>query len=315
MNETSSRFLISLWYGHISLGNTILANPSGSALRQQIVVTSHGNVHVKIRDGNGPALMLLHGNGFSGDVFARMIESPIFADVPLIIPDLPGHGLSDNAKSPANTYYFGGMASCINEVVQTLNIEAFTVFGWSLGGQIAIEMLDVSPGLIGVAACGSAIVQRGPLGIISGFYFTRDLLLAGKPVMSAKEARHFAEICTGDTNYTDQIMRTDPALRPALSRAALFAKGRDQRLAIADTQTPVCIMLGVNDPFIRAETLEKVKGPTLFGGRCLMLKDSGHAPFLQAPNVFDPALASFHAHAVAQSKITKPQNNIFQKAA
>ena len=280
-----------------------------------MVTTSHGNVHVKIRDGNGPALMLLHGNGFSGDVFARIVASPLFADIPLIIPDLPGHGDSDNAKSPAATYNYGGMAGCMGELARALSIETFTVFGWSLGGQVAIDMLDHTPGLIGVAACGAAVVQRGPLGIISGFHFTRDLLLAGKAAMKPNEARRFSEVCTGEISYADVIVRTDLALRPALSRAALFGKGRDQRKVIAETQTPVCLMLGVNDPFIRAETLERVKAPTLFGGRCLTLKDSGHAPFLQAPHAFDPALLSFHTHAVAHSKIANLADIAFQEAA
>ena len=286
-----------------------------NTLNEHMVETSHGRIRVQQRAGEGPALMLLHGNGFSGDVFARMASSPSFAGVPLIIPDLPGHGSSDNSKTPATTYNYGGMADCMGKLASALSIESFTVFGWSLGGQIAIDMLDCTPGLIGVAACGAAVVQRGPLGIISGFHFTRDLLLAGKAAMQPNEARRFSEVCTSDASYADVILRTDPALRPALSRAALFGKGRDQRKIIAETQTPVYLMLGVNDPFIRAETLEKVKGPTLFGGRCLMLKDSGHAPFLQAPHAFDPALLNFHTHAVAHSKIAKPTDVALQKAA
>ena len=286
-----------------------------NTLNEHMVETSHGRIRVQQRAGEGPALMLLHGNGFSGDVFARMASSPSFAGVPLIIPDLPGHGASDNAKSPTATYSYGGMANCMCELAEALSIDTFTVFGWSLGGQVAIDMLDRTPGLIGVAACGAAVVQRGPLGILSGFHFTRDLLLAGKATMQPNEARRFSEVCTSDASYADVILRTDPALRPALSRAALFGKGRDQRKIIAETQTPVCLMLGVNDPFIRAETLERVKSPTLFGGRCFMLKDSGHAPFLQTPHAFDPALLSFHKHAVAQSLVAKPKDIAFQKAA
>jgi pimeloyl-ACP methyl ester carboxylesterase len=271
---------------------------SASSLTETHVATSHGRLRVLVRPGNGPAMMLLHGNSFSGDVFVRLAASKALAGIPLIIPDLPGHGGSDNAASPAITYSTSGLAACMHELAETLHLTAYTVFGWSLGGQVAIEMLDHAPGLIGVAACGAAVVQRGPLGMISGFHISRDLLLAGKGEMSDGDARRFSTACIGNDSQAETVLCTDPALRPALSRATLLGKGRDQRAAIAEAQTPVCLMLGVNDPFIRADSLQKVSGPTLFGGRCLMLKDAGHAPFLDAPHAFDPALASFHAHAV-----------------
>jgi pimeloyl-ACP methyl ester carboxylesterase len=281
----------------------------GNEFRRTMVATSHGRIAVDMREGDGPALMLLHGNSFSGAVFDRLRTSPAFARMPLIIPDLPGHGASDNASAPGRTYNYAGLAACMTELVEALDIETFVAFGWSLGGQVAIEMLDNAPGLIGVAACGSAVVQRGPLGLINGFHFTRDLLLAGKATLRDSDAGRFASVCVGRAAshaHLDMIQRTDEALRPALSRASLLGRGRDQRAAVLETRTPVCLMLGAHDPFIRAETLQGIKAPALFGGRVLMLKHSGHAPFLEASQAFDAALSSFCAHARAEAAYARP---------
>ncbi|MCU0831580.1 MAG: alpha/beta hydrolase [Rhizobiaceae bacterium] len=267
-------------------------------LAEHHVVTAHGRLRVQMRDGQGPALLLLHGNSFSGDVFGGLASAPELSRLPLIIPDLPGHGGSDNAATPAITYSTAGFAACITEMAEQLGLADYVLFGWSLGGQIGLEMLDRAPGLIGVATCGSAAVQRGPLGIMAGFHFTRDLLLAGKGEMTDADARRFAEVCTGNDGFAETVLCTDPAMRPALSRSAILGKGRDQRAAIAETRMPVCLMLGTQDPFIRADTLRKVTGPTLHRGEPILLENAGHASFLDAPDVFAATLAGFHAHAV-----------------
>jgi pimeloyl-ACP methyl ester carboxylesterase len=279
-----------------------------SGFQRHKIPTKHGGVSVLTRGGAGPAIMLLHGNSFSGDVFSGMANDPAFAGIPLIIPDLPGHGLSDNAPVPSQTYSYAGFGDCITELATALKLQSYMIFGWSLGGQIAIEMLDRAPGLIGVATIGSAIVPRGPLGLINGFHFSLDLLLAGKAAFSTKEAMRFAETCTGTAPSTlriNSILRVDPAMRPALSKSSVFGKGRDQRAVIANTQTPVYLTLGENDPFIRTEHFSKTTGPTLFGDRPQIFTGNGHAPFLENPSSFARRLAVFYRHVEVEAALPK----------
>jgi pimeloyl-ACP methyl ester carboxylesterase len=276
-----------------------------SGFKKHSVNTRHGRVSVSMRNGSGPALVLLHGNSFSGDVFSNLANDPAFAGIPLIIPDLPGHGASENAPIPSQTYNYAGFGDCIEQVVAALNVQFYMIFGWSLGGQIGIEMLDQAPGLMGVATCGSAVVQRGPLGMINGFHFTRDLLLAGKASFKLAEANRFAELCTGQSTAADAILRVDTAMRPALSRACLFGKGRDQRDIIAETQTPVYLMLGENDPFIRTEYFAKTKGTSLFGGKPQIFTGCGHAPFIDDQTGFSRRLMQFYHHAVVEAEMPK----------
>jgi pimeloyl-ACP methyl ester carboxylesterase len=269
----------------------------------QIVATSHGRVSVSVRHGMQPALVMLHGNSFSGDIFANLASDPALDGIMLIIPDLPGHGASDTAANPSQTYNYSGFAACIEQVMAALKVPSYMILGWSLGGQIAIEMLDQAPGLMGVATCSSAVVQRGPLGMINGFHFTRDLFLAGKAVFKPAEASRFAEICTGNSNARNVILRSDIGMRPALSRSCLFGKGRDQRAIIAGTQTPVYLTLGENDPFIRTDQFAKTKGPSLFGGKPQIFTNCGHAPFIDDQTGFARRLTQFYRHAISESEM------------
>ena len=279
-----------------------------SGFEKLYVSTKHGRVSVLTRKGIGPAMILLHGNSFSAEVFSAIANDPVFAAIPMIIPDLPGHGDSENSPLPSQTYNYAGFGECIIELANRLDLQSYMIFGWSLGGQIAIEMLDRTKGLIGIATCGSAAVPRGPLGLINGFHFSRDLLLAGKAILSQKETMRFSDTCTGAIAAEARIhsiLRVDPAMRPALSRSTVFGKGRDQRTVIAETKTPVYLMLGQNDPFIRTEQFTKTAGPTLFGGKPEVLAGSGHAPFLEHPTNFARRLAGFYRHV--ETEAAKPK--------
>jgi pimeloyl-ACP methyl ester carboxylesterase len=118
----------------------------------------------------------------------------------------------------------------------------------------------------------------------------------------------FAETCTakfGDTNLLKTILRADSAMRPALSKASVFGKGRDQRAIIAETQTPVYLMLGENDPFIRTEYFAKTNGTSLFGAKPQIFTGCGHAPFIVDQTGFARRLMQFYHHAIAEAEIPK----------
>ena len=87
--------------------------------------------------GEGPPVMLIHGNRGSGDSFAPMI--PLMKGYQLIAPDLPGHGnaspmpngFMDNPEMAVD-YCFG--------ITDSLGVENFTIIGHSLGGMIGLLM-------------------------------------------------------------------------------------------------------------------------------------------------------------------------------
>src|SRR6202167_1241333 len=99
----------------------------------------NGAIAVHKTAGQGPPVVLIHGNSSSSSVFARQLEGPLGERFRLIAVDLPGHGRSDDAKDPS-AYSLPGYARAVRTVLDALGIEAAHFVGWSLGGHVALEM-------------------------------------------------------------------------------------------------------------------------------------------------------------------------------
>ena len=85
--------------------------------------------------GQGEHLVLLHGWGFSGDIFQSLIER--YQDRYCITTiDLPGHGQSPEID--------GGLSEWTEAVIEVLP-ENPILLGWSLGGLLAIQVATQIP--------------------------------------------------------------------------------------------------------------------------------------------------------------------------
>ena len=78
--------------------------------------------------GKGPNLVLLHGWGFSSDIFQKLIEK-YKKSYCITVIDLPGHGRSDDVD--------GGLESWCEELIQFIPKKSI-LLGWSLGGLLSI---------------------------------------------------------------------------------------------------------------------------------------------------------------------------------
>jgi len=90
--------------------------------------------------GTGPPLLLLHGWCFSSQVFAEALAA-FSADYRVLAPDLPGHGAAD----PATDYGFAALAAELREWLAALSLDRIRLLGWSLGGQVALELAAALP--------------------------------------------------------------------------------------------------------------------------------------------------------------------------
>ena len=256
------------------------------------------------RDGNKMPVILLHGSGFSKEVFLRQFASQQMKGHRLIAVDLPGHGSSPDANNPKLTYSYSGLARAVLKQIISLKIERCIVVGWSLGGQVALEMLDNVAEVAGVMAFGAPPATGGPLGLLRAMIFSKDLLLAGKAKHSLADAVRFEKAALGENatgQFVDVIMRTDPKMRPLLSRSILLNTGCNQRDLVENSSVPVCLLQGEHDPFVRTKYMQSVTGHTLYGGETVVFESTGHAPFLEKQKEFDLLLSKF-AEAVEFGK-------------
>lgn len=98
-------------------------------------VTIHGHRRAFVMEGQGPAILLLHGIGMDHKSWLPVI-GPLAADYTVIAPDLLGHGLSDK---PRADYSIAGYANAMRDLLSVLGVGQANVVGHSLGGGIAMQ--------------------------------------------------------------------------------------------------------------------------------------------------------------------------------
>ena len=102
------------------------------SFRVQDIDTNGATIHVRV-GGKGPAVVLLHGYGETGDMWA-----PLAADLArnhtVVVPDLRGMGLSSH---PEDGYDKRTQAADIRGVLSKLGIDHAAVVGHDIGTMVA----------------------------------------------------------------------------------------------------------------------------------------------------------------------------------
>lgn len=263
-----------------------------------VVDTTHGRVSVRQSAGNGMPLLMIHGSGSNKDVFARQFSDPMANDFRMIAIDLPGHGASSDAEDPQATYSLRGFADTVGEVIDQLGLSHVAVFGWSLGGHIGIELLDRHKAVTGLMLTGTPPVSQGVLAMLRGFHTGWDLLLTSKGQFTPRDVERFGRLCYGDAvtpSLLEAIGRADGRVRTTVFKGLMRGEGADQKRTVEDAEVPIAIVNGANEPFARLSYLNGLNYRMLWGDKCHVVEGAAHAPFLTAPEQFNPLLAAFVA--------------------
>ena len=102
------------------------------AFRTQEIETNGTTLHVRI-GGTGPAVVLIHGFGDTGDMWAPLAAA-LMRDHTVIAPDLRGMGLSADATSG---FTKKNQAEDIAGVLNALHVERADVVGHDIGNMVA----------------------------------------------------------------------------------------------------------------------------------------------------------------------------------
>ena len=261
----------------------------------RLISTDHGRISLSDSGGTGMPLVLLHGSGSSARIFDRQMASPLAKATRMIALDLPGHGRSNDASDPRVAYTLTGLATTVETVLQKLDVRRFALFGWSLGGHVAIEMLARNRGVRGLLLTGTPPVRPGLIGSLRGFHASFDLLLASKQNWSQRDVERFEHLCFGESATPDirnDLMRADGRLRAAVSHSMMRADGNDQRQTVLSADIPVFFVNGAEDPFIRQSYIAGFEDPTR-GHQNHVIESAGHAPFWDRPEEFNLHLGAF----------------------
>jgi 2-succinyl-6-hydroxy-2,4-cyclohexadiene-1-carboxylate synthase len=93
-------------------------------------------------DGEGPAILLLHG--FTGSSRTWASHSAAFEEFTTIAVDLLGHGSSDSPPSP-DRYRMEHCVDDLTALLDQLEIERAAILGYSMGGRVALQFALDAP--------------------------------------------------------------------------------------------------------------------------------------------------------------------------
>jgi pimeloyl-ACP methyl ester carboxylesterase len=261
---------------------------------QQKVKTSYGNIAVLDNGRDAPAIVFVHGNSYSKEAFARQFDSEQLQAFRLLALDLPGHGESDDAVVPEECYCMRHYATMLREVLDALSISPRLVFGWSLGGHIAIEAMAQGLDAGGLVICGTPPFGPGIEGMENAFLPSEHMELTGKTEFDAEEARLYAQATLGGDDFVAQVLRCDGRARQQmLSDWMSPDAGHNAVEFISHWEKPIAVLHGQAEPFVPLQYLQDLPWKNLWRGEVQLLEESGHAPFWQQAEAVNRLLCDF----------------------
>jgi pimeloyl-ACP methyl ester carboxylesterase len=106
--------------------------PFPAGFRTQEIATNGTTIHVRV-GGHGPAVVLLHGYGESGDMWGAM-AADLAKDHTVVVPDLRGMGLS---AKPAGGFEKKNEAADVAGVMDALKIDKADLVAHDIGNMVA----------------------------------------------------------------------------------------------------------------------------------------------------------------------------------
>ncbi len=227
--------------------------------------------------GEGPALVMLHGWAMSSAVWGEL-SSHLAASYRLICIDLPGHGESAYDSD-------WSLDDILQAMARQLPSSCY-LLGWSLGGMIALAYADQYPSRVKkliMLASSAKFMQSDnwPCGQMPEVLAAFRHGLKENPEAIIK---HFLRLQTKGLDTSKKInlqlkqsirQTTDKGLDSGLN----LLQQLDLRTALSRLTIPLLMVLGQRDQLVPVEVLEfsRLQKPDLDG--CVIAQAS-HVPFL-----------------------------------
>ena len=236
-------------------------------------------LHVEVI-GRGPPLVLLHGWGMHGGVFAPLAER-MQASHTLHIVDLPGHGGSRDCGVPLT------LESATNAILDA--VPAAPWCGWSLGGLLALHGAATQPQRVPALTMMSATPR----------FVRSDDWPQGMPVEVFRSfadglrddwrgtlERFIALEAFGSEHARDELRmlqqqlfaRGEPAPHVLIEGLAML-ESSDLRAALPTLAVPSLWLAGRRDRLVDPRAMRQASSANP-NARLVQVEHAGHAPFL-----------------------------------
>jgi pimeloyl-ACP methyl ester carboxylesterase len=243
------------------------------------------------------SLLLIHGNSLHAGLFKNLFEAEQFKDYRIVACDLPGHGQSARSDQPGNHYSILNHIAILEELVKALGLTDLVIYGHSLGGHLAINLLPELENIKGLAISGTPPLGLPPL-LEKAFLPNPDLMLAFKADLTGAETRELAhafiqEGAPGADKVQESIQQTDPLARAFIGQSISTELYNDETQLLAQAKIPVAILHGEKDSLANLDYIQKVNIPTLWKNEVQLIPKASHCPFLENKEKFCEGLGEF----------------------
>jgi pimeloyl-ACP methyl ester carboxylesterase len=269
------------------------------------VRTPHGRVNASDRDGDGPAVVLMHG--FPDDSRIYDLLTPELSPQRSVALDFVGHGHSERPKLNSNAS--AEHTSQLGAVLDSLGLDRVTLVGHDAGGPVAIDYALSQPHRVGHLVLLNTYYGRAPAlrfpEMIS--LFADDKFTPLSDAMMADDNQRLWLINHTGRQFgadpldpkgvgvisvfpqffgDDQSPNAVPAIRSWTAALSGDLDRQDERIASGELralEVPVTLLFGVEDRYLSLELAYHIAG--LFHRADLHgVEDASHWPQWDQPS-------------------------------
>ena len=247
-------------------------------------------------DGSGPPLVLLHGLMAHGGFFRA--QAPLADRFRLIAPDLRGHGASEAGEAPT----VERAAADIAELVKALDLKGAIGVGWSLGATLLWQVLtgaasDRFAGAVVVDMTARVLNDDGwALGLSAEQCEARTAAIRDdfeRFAVDAGQAIFAQPVANGARALADwasfEFARNDSAAIAAMWESLVR---QDVRALLERIRHPTLVVHGAQSSLYGEDTADHLVA-ALPDAEAVRFDESGHAPHLEQPELFNATLRNF----------------------
>ena len=265
-------------------------------------IRANGLTHHVVDEGNGPAVILLHGFPDSADLWRYQVPVLVDAGYRVLAPDLRGFGDTDRPAAVEDYVVFNAVAD-IRAIAASLGIEHAHVIGHDFGAGAAWLAATADPGfvdkLVAISVGHPSAFTRAALPQLRSSWYTFLFQFAGtSEALLEKDNWALLRAWMDDRPDPDDViasMSRPGALTAGLSyyRANVRPEMWGVDLSLPPIEVPTLGIWGEGDPFLTEEqmldSVVSVAGPW----RYERVPDAGHWIPLRRPEELNALLLEF----------------------